>query len=166
MNDRKIAQIRKLLEEAEEKIASVKRIVFEQIYQDQAENLSPVKSGASTVIEGIFDGENMIDKTGKKFIVPANYCSKSKLVAGDKMKLTISPDGSFVFKQIGPVDRKRLVGKVAKNKDDWQVIVDGKKYKCLAASITYFKVKEGDKVTVILPKLGEAEWAVLENLVS
>ena len=163
-DDKKFSQLRKLLEEIEEKVHSVRRIMFEQVYQEEAENLDSIKNGPVTIIEGVFDGEEMIDKDGRKYAVPANYASKSKLVPGDKMKLTISPDGTFIFKQIGPVERKRIVGKLQKTGDRWHILCEGKKYQCLQSSVSYFKAKSGDKITVIVPKVGEADWAAIENL--
>lgn len=163
-DDKKLGQLRKLLDDIEEKVQSVKRILFEQVYQEEAENLDIIQQGAVTIVEGVFNGEEMIDKDGRKYAVPANYASKSKLVAGDKLKLTVASDGSFVFKQIGPVDRKHLIGKLQKTGERWQVVCEGKKYQVLQASMTYFKAKAGDKITVIVPKVGEADWAAIENL--
>lgn len=163
-DDKKFSQLRKLLEEIEEKVRCVRRIMFEQVYQEEAENLDMITDGPVTMIEGVFDGCEMIDKDGKKYAVPSNYASKSKLVAGDKMKLTISADGTFVFKQIGPVERKRLIGKLQKTGERWNIACEGKKFQCLPSSVTYFKAKSGDKVTIIVPKVGEADWAVIENL--
>ena len=57
------------------------------------------------VIEGVFDGQNMVGSDGKTYPVPANYASKSKLVQGDILKLTIAEDGAFLYKQIGPIPR-------------------------------------------------------------
>lgn len=164
-DDRKLSQLRKLLEDIEDKVQSVKRILFEQVYQEEAENLDTKTEGPVTIIEGVFDGEAMIDKDGKKYAVPANYASKSKLVPGDKMKLTISADGGFVFKQIGPIERKRLVGKLVKNGEKWLINCEGRKYQVLQSSVTYFKIKAGDKITIILPKVGEADWAAVENVI-
>lgn len=164
-DDKKLAEIRKILDEAEAKIAAVKRILFEKVYQEQAEHLDCKTDQKTSVVEGVFDGENMIDKSGKKYPVPSNYCSKSKLVAGDSLKLTIVSDGTFLFKQIGPVDRKKLIGKLIKKGDNWVVSCEDKKYHVLDASVTYFKAKENDKLTIILPKMGESEWAAVENLV-
>lgn len=163
-DDKKFSQLRKLLEEIEEKVRCVRRIMFEQVYQEEAENLDMITDGPVTMIEGVFDGCEMIDKDGKKYAVPSNYASKSKLVAGDKMKLTISADGTFIFKQIGPVERKRLIGKLQKTGERWNIACEGKKFQCLPSSVTYFKAKSGDKVTIIVPKVGEADWAVIENL--
>ena len=50
----------------------------------------------------------MLSPDGKNYPIPANYASKSKLVEGDLMKLTIAEDGSFIYKQIGPVPRSKL----------------------------------------------------------
>lgn len=163
-DDKKFSQLKKILGEIEEKVNSVRRILFEQVYQEEAENLNITTNGAVTIVEGVFNGEELIDKDGRKYAVPSNYASKSKLVSGDKMKLTISPDGSFVFKQIGPVDRKRLTGKLKKNGERWQVVCDGKKYQCLQASVSYFKAKDGDKIAVIMPKIGETDWVAIENV--
>lgn len=164
-DDKKLTEIRKLLDNAEEKIATAKRILFEQVYQEQAENLNLTDSGKSTIIEGVFDGEEMIDKFGTKYPVPANYCSKSKLVCGDNLKLTISPDGTFIFKQIGPVERKRVIGKLTQNGENWVVTSDGKKYNVLHASVSYFKAQPDTKITVIIPKTGESNWAAIENII-
>ena len=42
--------------------------------------------------------------------------------------------------------------------------MDGKKYRVLLASVTYFKAKPGDQVSVNLPEdtSVDAEWAALE----
>lgn len=118
-------------------------------------------------IEGIFNGEAMIDSEEKNYPVPANYASKSKLVEGDSLKLTITNDGSFIYKQIGPVLRKRLVGRVAlENTGQYFVLASGKIYKVLSASVTYFKAKNNDEVIILIPQDKEAKWAAIENLAS
>ncbi|MDO8686743.1 MAG: hypothetical protein Q7K11_00860 [Candidatus Berkelbacteria bacterium] len=164
-DDKSLREIRRLLEEAEGNLSAAKRILFEQVYKEQAGNLDLNHiDGPSTIVEGVFDGEEMIDKAGRKYPVPVNYSSKSKLVPGDSLKLTISSDGTFIFKQIGPIERKKLTGKLSKSGERWHVTCEGKKYNCLPASITYYKAEAGDKMTIIVPKTGEAEWAAIENL--
>lgn len=163
-SDKNLKELKALLDEAEAKVAAAKRILFEQVYQEQAKNFEiNEKAGPNTIVEGVFNGEEMIDGVGHKYPVSANYASKSKLVSGDKLKLTISNDGSFVFKQIGPIDRKRVVGKLAETDGRWQINCDGKKYNVLQASVTYFHAKDGDEMTAILPKVGECDWAAIEN---
>ena len=108
----------------------------------------------------------MIGTDGKQYPVPANYASKSKLVEGDMLKLTITPDGSFVYKQIGPVERKRVIGIVSQDDlGNYVVIAEGKAYRVLLASVTYFKADPGDEVTIVVPRDSETVWAAIENLV-
>jgi hypothetical protein len=125
------------------------------------------QSPTGKVVEGVFDGQNMIGPDRKQYSVPANYASKSKLVEGDTLKLTITPDGSFVYKQIGPVERKRLVGTLARDEvsGEYRVLAGGKSYRVLVASITYYKGEVGDEVVVLVPKDSEARWAAVENVI-
>ena len=123
-------------------------------------------SGAGKIIEGVFDGQNMVGPDGKKYPVPANYASKSKLIEGDVLKLTIADDGSFIYKQIGPVERLKKIGMLVQQENgEHRVIVDGKAFKVLLASLTYFKAQVGDEVTIVIPKEEESEWAAVENVI-
>ncbi len=123
-------------------------------------------SDEGKIIEGVFDGENMIGPDGKQYSVPANYASKSKLVEGDIMKLTITSNGTFVYKQIGPIERTRVVGQLEKTADGHFIVVsDGQKWYVLAASATFFKGEVGDEVVILIPKAGESKWAAIENIV-
>lgn len=119
------------------------------------------------VIEGVFNGQIMIGPDGKQYSVPANYISKSKLVEGDILKLTIDQKGSFIFKQIGPVERIRIVGHLVKDKqsDEYLVLTGDKVYRVIIASITYFKGEEGDEVVILVPKDADSTWAAVENII-
>lgn len=135
---------------------------------DKAREVGTVTAdGPLKVIEGLFDGQNMVGPDGKQYSVPANYASKSKLVEGDKLKLTISPDGAFVYKQIGPVERQRLIGTLVKDEltDEYRVNAGGRSYRVLLASITYFKGEVGDEIVVLVPRDGESKWAAVENII-
>jgi hypothetical protein len=123
--------------------------------------------GGARVLEGVFDGLSMIGSDGKSYAVPPNYASKSRLVEGDVLKLTIRSDGSFLFKQIGPVERRRAVGCVAFDiSSDTHVVVCGEMtYKVLPASMSFFKAEPGDEAVVLLPKSRESVWAAVENVV-
>ena len=121
-------------------------------------------SEESQIIEGMFDGEKMIGPDKKEYSVPANYASKSKLIPGDILKLSIGEDGSFIYKQIGPVERKRIVGTLTYDDGQYRVIGEGKSYKVLLASVTYFRAEIGDKITLVVPELEESEWAAIENV--
>lgn len=122
--------------------------------------------GGAKIIEGVFNGENMIGPDGKNYSVPANYASKSKLIEGDILKLTITPNGTFLYKQIGPIERVRVIGELEKTDNgNFVVATENKAYKVLTASVTYFKGQAGDEVVVLVPKEGDSNWAAVENIV-
>jgi hypothetical protein len=122
--------------------------------------------GESKIIEGVFDGESMIGPDGKQYNVPANYASKSKLVEGDILKLTITASGTFIYKQIGPIERARVVGALERGVGgEYFALADGKRWRLLTASVTYFKGEVGDEAVILVPKNGESKWAAVENIV-
>ncbi len=128
---------------------------------------SSITSEDGQIIFGTFDGQVMIGTDKKQYPVPSNYASKSKLVEGDQMKLTITPDGKFVYKQVGPVDRKYLIGTVKKDPaGNFIISADGKNYRVLPAAATYFKIEPEDEVTIVVPRLKESVWAAIENVVT
>jgi hypothetical protein len=120
----------------------------------------------SSVVEGVFNGENMIGPDGKEYGVPANYASKSKLVEGDMLKLTITDRGTFLYKQTKPVERRRVIGNLEKDVNgNYLVAADHKKFRVITASITYYKGIPGDKVVVLIPVSGDSAWAAVENVI-
>ncbi|MFA6391217.1 MAG: hypothetical protein WCW66_00500 [Patescibacteria group bacterium] len=179
VDENKLAQIKQLIASAEEAIRVAKGMLEGESEESDADSISneishlqKARSVGSVdhngrVVEGVFDGLNMVGPDGKQYNVPANYASKSKLVEGDVLKLTISNDGSFVFKQIGPVERKRLIGMLTQEEStgEYQVLANGKNYKVLLASITYFKGEVGDEVVILVPTNKQTEWAAVENIV-
>lgn len=133
---------------------------------DESFESSEADAGEGMIIEGVFDGENMIGPDGKQYSVPANYASKSKMVEGDILKLTITSKGTFVYKQISPIERSRVIGSLEKSSDgSFYVIADSKKWRVLAASVTYFKGEAGDEAVILTPKTGDSKWAAVENIV-
>lgn len=151
------------LDEAAEQRISIGQLMDEGMgkTEDEDEGMTPGR-----IIEGVFDGENMIGPDGKQYSVPANYASKSKLVEGDILKLTITPNGTFVYKQIGPIDRSRVVGILEMMPNgNFVVSSEGKKWRVLTASVTYFKGQAGDETVILVPKTGESKWAAVENIV-
>lgn len=162
--EKQIKRLRALLSDAETNVAAAKELLI-SIVGDDAEMVEKVKDKAlGKIIEGVFDGQNMVGSDGKTYPVPANYASKSKLVQGDILKLTIADDGAFLYKQIGPVPRKQVVGVLQQKDGHYFVEVSDKEYRVLLASVTYFKAKPGDQVSVNIPEDDSvnAEWAALE----
>lgn len=126
-----------------------------------------VEGGSARVIEGVFDGQNMIGADGKPYHVPPNYASKSKLVEGDMLKLAISESGSFVYKQIGPIERARVVGILEQDPATRHYVVSGggKRWNVLTASVTFFKGEPGDEIVILIPKNTPSHWGAIENII-
>ena len=157
-----IAALKKTIADAEKTIQSAKAILI-QLEGKKINGQNP-EEDEGDVVYGTFDGQIMISDDGKQYPVPANYASKSKLVEGDMLKLTIN-NGSFLYKQVGPIDRKNLIG-VAGQDDggNYFVISEGVPYKILLASITYFKIEPGDEVVITVPTEKSSLWAAVENV--
>ncbi len=161
--DKQIKRLRALIQEAETSLAAAKELLMSLVGEDPEATAAIKDEPLGKVIEGVFDGQNMVGSDGKVYPVPANYASKSKLVQGDILKLTIADDGAFMYKQIGPIPRKQIVGVLTQENGHYYVEVGAKKYRVLLASVTYFKAKPGDQVSVNVPEDdAHAEWAALE----
>ncbi|EKD56647.1 MAG: 50S ribosomal protein L7/L12 [uncultured bacterium] len=162
-----LEQINQLINSIENSLTDLKKLLFDSNYEKIAKTkLSKHEKNNGKIVEGVFNGEEMIDGNGKHYQVPPNYASKSKLVAGDILKLTVSSDGSFIYKQIGPVDREKIVGQIHEKSGKFQVDANGKVFNVLQASVTFFKAKSGDRVTIVVPKNQECSWAAIENLIN
>lgn len=124
-------------------------------------------TGAGSTLEGVFDGVKMIANDGQAYEVPANYASKSKLIEGDILKLTLKKGGSYIFKQISPVERKRVVGVLSMDETsgEYYVLSGGKVYKVNPASVTFYKGELGNDVILLVPKDGMSSWAAIENII-
>lgn len=123
------------------------------------------ESDENQIVEGYFDGQNMIGPNEKIYPVPANYASKSKMVEGDKLKLTIQPDGRFLYKQIAPIERKTVKGTLIEEDGQYTVITDEGKYKVILASVTYYKGNAGDEVSLIVPVGRSATWGAIDAVI-
>lgn len=176
MSNDALSQVREMIESAETSLRAAKQLLFE-ITGDAPVSKSPrsklVKKATTlepdatedNVLEGVFDGQGMIGPDKRAYPVPANYASKSKLVPGDVLKLTIKEDGAFLYKQIKPIERKHIIGILTNDDGQYKVIgQNGKAYKILLASVTYFRGEVGDRVTLIIPAVEDSEWGALENV--
>ena len=175
MPDSKLQKAFDALETADSAIKLAKQMLQEfagepltsdgKSYVEKAGAIKP-STTEGRIIEGVFDGQNMMDKGGNNYPVPANYASKSKLIPGDVLKLTITEEGKFLYKQIGPVERKTIVGPLVYNEGQYQVLGNGRAYNVLLASVTYFRASVGDEVTLIIPMSDEkAVWGAIEAVI-
>jgi hypothetical protein len=161
--DKQIKRLKALIAESETSLAAAKELLLSLVGEDPAASTLQAEDNLGKIIEGVFDGQTMVGSDGKTYPVPANYASKSKLVQGDILKLTIADDGTFLYKQIGPIPRKQVVGKLTQENGHYFVDVNGRQLRVLLASVTYFKAKPGDQVSVNVPEDDtHAEWAALE----
>ncbi|MET1033355.1 MAG: hypothetical protein ABWX94_02545 [Candidatus Saccharimonadales bacterium] len=161
--EKQIKRLRALIQEAETNLGAATELLISLVGDDEKVSAVAVDDNIGKVIEGVFDGQNMVGSDGKMYPVPANYASKSKLVQGDILKLSIADDGTFLYKQIGPIPRKQVVGALKLENGHYFVEVGSRNYRVLLASVTYFKAKPGDQVSVNVPEDDSAaEWAALE----
>jgi hypothetical protein len=171
MSDDGLLHIQELLESAQQSLKTATAMLREltgvadpmkERLVSRAVRPSPSAPVSGRMIEGVFDGQNMIDSTGQSYPVPANYASKSKLVEGDGMKLTITDEGKFIYKQIAPIERRIVKGVLIQEDGQYKVLAEGKSYRVLLASVTFYRAEVGDQVTSLLPSMGEAKWAAIE----
>lgn len=160
--DKQLKTLKKLIESAEANLAGAKELLSSLVGDDETVSPQSSEHVSGKVIEGTFDGQHMIGPDSKQYPVPANYASKSKLVQGDMLKLTIGDDGAFLYKQIAPIGRRKIIGTLNLKDGQYYVEASGVDYRVLFASVTYYKAQPGDQVTIVVPEEGEAHWAAIE----
>ena len=161
--EKQVKRLKSLIQEAETNLAAAKELLISIVGEDDVVHREDMEQVAGKLIEGVFDGQSMMGPDGKSYPVPANYASKSKLVEGDILKLTIADDGGFIYKQIGPVARRQVIGTLVQHDGAYFVEVGGQEYRILLASVTYFKAKVGDQVSILIPEDNrDATWAAVE----
>lgn len=163
LDDKQIKRLRALIIDAETNLAAAKELLASLLGDNSDIPMAARDDQLGKIIEGVFDGQNMVGSDAKTYPVPANYASKSKLVQGDILKLTIADDGTFLYKQIGPIPRKQVIGVLVQREGHYFVDVEDHSYRVLLASVTYFKAKPGDQISVSIPADDDTvEWAAIE----
>lgn len=174
--DTKFALAMRVISNMKSQLENLERMLSGQAEEGEIEAYMAASKKASQdeegsfggrVIEGVFDGEHMIGEDGRKYLVPPNYASKSKLVEGDLLRLNISDSGKFIFKQKGPIERQRLMGTLVQDdlSSEWKVIADNHAYKVLTAAVSFHRGAVGDDAVILVPKEAPSRWAALENIV-
>ena len=163
-----VARAVRLVESIEQQLRELRQLLGGNYASQNASYFNP-QAASDPGVEGIFDGERMIDAEGKTYQVSPNYASKSKLVEGDPLKLYITPDGKFFYKQLGPVERKAIPAVLRAEGNHYVLDAeDGVTYNVLTASVTYyislFNIQAGDKVLILVPADRPARWAVIDNV--
>ncbi len=137
-----------------------------QLQTDFVPSYAQPQVSSGMMIEGVFTGNKMMGSDGKEYDISPNYASKSKLVEGDFLKLTITPQGKFFFKQIGPVKRTTVMGEAWYDTDlhQWFIIHEEHRYKLLLACATFYKIIPGQRVTILVPEGGGNTWTTIERI--
>ena len=171
MTKKRIAAIRDFIDASEKSLKNAKKLLKEIIEDENLDlssdiwldtkGLSSYDSGEDKIIEWVFTGEDMLWVDNNRYIVPVNYASKSKLVQGDRMKLTINGAGKMTYKQIKQIERETKIGLLTQDKWKYQVVAEGVSYDVLTAAVTHFKAEIGDSITILIPAGKEATfWAI------
>jgi hypothetical protein len=167
--EQNIANIIRLLEDEKVDEAAVAALPADPMEPSllREVEMAGVRPVDGRVIEGVFDGQSMVGSDGKIYTVPPNYASKSKLVEGDLLKLTITPKGSFIYKQIGPIERSRVVATLGFDvtNGDYYAVEGTRRWAVIKASVTYFKGEPDDEVVLLVPKSAPSKWAAVENII-
>ncbi|MBI4599907.1 hypothetical protein HY732_03210 [Candidatus Uhrbacteria bacterium] len=116
---------------------------------------------------GIFNGSAMVTSDGREFSVPENYASKSRLVQGDELKLTLSREGAMAYKQTGPAPRRRITGILEYDpvEERYTVLSNRGRFCVLTASVMFFKGVPGDAVLLIIPVGSPCQWGAIQSLI-
>ena len=119
------------------------------------------------VIEWLFDGYFMVWNDQKKYPVPMNYSSKTKLVPWDMLKLKVMPDGKFIYKLIKPAERKHLRAILSRTDENKFTAVtdEGTVYFLNQAAVTFFKGTPWDELYIIVNEKDNTSFAAIEAII-
>jgi hypothetical protein len=108
----------------------------------------------------------MVGNDFKKYPVPVNYSSKSKLIPGDKLKVVIKDNGELIYKLILPAERKHIRAILSRDDTDsskfFAIASDHQTYSLNTAAISFFKGLPGDEIYITINKDGKGDYAALE----
>ena len=129
--------------------------------------LSTYSEEGVEIIEGLFDWYFMIGADQKKYTVPMNYSSKTKLIPWDTLKLKVMPDWKFIYKLIKPADRKHLRAILSRTDDNKFTAItdDGMVYFLNQAAVTFFRWTPWDELYIIINDKDDSSFAAIEAII-
>lgn len=165
--------LQELISTAERSLHHAKNLMTQIVGKKPAEpidaldvtGLHTYKHGKAKVIEGIFTGKDMLGADKNIYPVPANYASKSKIVEGSKLKVTIKADGSYQYKIIEEIPFDTSTGTLIKDGDQFMIISQWGIYQVLPASVTYLQARVGDRISIRIPRGIKATFATIDTLI-
>ncbi len=183
MSNQTLASLEWLLAKMETDVKRAKLIIQQLIEQwwDTEIDMSKIKEleataawlgwtseeGNITVLEWVYDWYFMIWSDKKKYPVPMNYSSKTKLIPWDVLKLRIMPDGRLIYKLIWQANRTFVKATLSKSDDNKYTALtdDGDLFYLNQAAVSYFKWKTGDELSIIINADGVWNFAAIEALI-
>lgn len=128
-------------------------------YENQDDNVK--------VVEGVYDGYFMVGSDDKKYPVPLNYASKTKLIPWDALKLRIKENGRLIYKLIGPADRQHIKATISKDDSNKPIAItdEGDSYKLNPAAVSYYQWEPGDEASIIINANGTGDYAAIEAVI-
>jgi len=119
------------------------------------------------IVEWKFDWYFMIWWDQKRYPVPLNYSSKTKLIPWDILKLKIMQDWKFIYKLIHPAERKHIRAILSKTDENKFTAMtdDGKIYFLNQAAVTFFKGKPWDELYIITNEKEDWWFAAIEAII-
>lgn len=164
-NIKKLKLLVKKLENWETEISEEDEV---KIFSDLNKLNKPVSNDDDIIVEGIFDGNNMIWSDGNKYTIPLNYSSKSKIIQWDNLKLRILSDGSMIYKVILQIPRKTIKWLLTKN-DEWKFVAlgdDERIYSLNQAAVSFFHGKVSDECVLIIWSDKKCDYAAIEAVIN
>ncbi len=86
ISDKHIERFRTLINKANTALTAADELLVSIVGDDLKTIDIQREEAAGKVIEGTFNGQNMVADDGKIYPIQANYASKSRLIQGDRMK--------------------------------------------------------------------------------
>ena len=119
------------------------------------------------IVEWKFDWYFMVWADQKKYPVPLNYSSKTKLVPWDVLKLKILENWQFIYKLINPVERKHVKAILSKTDDNKFTAIsdDWKTFFLNQAAVTFFKWRPWDELYILTNEKDNGGFAAIEAVI-
>ena len=149
-----IKRARMLIENTEQGLSSRKSVSIDDVAWQLQTHTNP--EDATQIVEWIYNGYFMVGSDKKKYPVPMNYASKTKLIPGDVLKLRVMEDGKLIYKLIGQANRKYVKATLSKTDENkFTALTDnGDIYYLNQAAVTYYKWTTGNELSIIV----NADW--------
>lgn len=159
---------RYMINEISEGNCNIEKMSNDQEFWELATKLlNYEEENAIKVIEWIYDWYFMNWSDEKKYPVPMNYASKTKLIPWDVLKLKIMEDWKLVYKLIWAASKKYIKWTLSKTDDNKFVAISDEWHTYLLnqAAVTFFKWKPGDEMSIIINWDKEYDYAAIETII-